>query len=183
MADERRARAVAARDARDSRLERRLLVGRRAVLARRAVPPARGDERHARAAVARVASSARDIDRAVSRRPRSAASSRKPTSPIRRTTCARDTSRATAPFTIVAGDPLAGALRAARPARSGAADRRRPLRPDRLPQRAHLLRSRNAGTPVRRVPRALAPDGFLVLGKVETLLGASALDVCAGRRA
>ena len=48
------------------------------------------------------------------------------------------------------------------------------LRHDHLPQRGDLLRPAHAGAAVRPVRRArCAPGGYLVLGKVETLLGAA----------
>ena len=131
-----RSRAVRARRGTDARLERRLLVGRGAVLARDALPPVRS-RAAACASIASRSSARTSTARCLAAAERATFS--KATSPIRRTSCGRATSQCRR--------RIAFRARCARSCVSSGATccvSRRPEAQhlDRLPERHHLLRPR-----------------------------------------
>ena len=152
-----------------ARLERRLLVGRRAVYARHAHGrPLRAAGRRDRA---RAAHHRRDRHRPGSlERAQAAATGREALAEMPGDLAAARTSRPTGDERrVVERVRRRVQVRRARPEQRAAAPARLPAHP--LPQRRDLLRPGHAGAAVPAFADALAPGGYLVLGKVETLFG------------
>ena len=170
------------RDADDSRLERRVFVRRRAVFTRRAVPSIRGERTECSPRLGASTCSGRT---STAGRLAAAARGQFDEADFADTP---DGSASAVLHDERRRSRVSPAMRSmvrfeSRDLLSDAAPRGH-ARPDRVPQRADLLRSRNAGAIVRRRSiDALAPGGFLVLGKVETMLGPARSRVRAGRRA